>query len=114
MKSDIAAFQRLAQHFYTPKKDKESEEEIGYKTQKNEDQEILYTLIKYENKDMLVELGLGNFDSEMFTRRDIQEYKSFSHSPLPLFVVSMLADEDLKTSSPKFFLSNNAVIISPK
>jgi hypothetical protein len=37
--------------------------------------EDLYTLIKYQKKDILVHVGTGVFDTEVFTRKDVQKFK---------------------------------------
>ncbi|MFA6255649.1 MAG: hypothetical protein WC606_00565 [Candidatus Absconditabacterales bacterium] len=111
---DIAAFTRLARYFYNLNNNKDRASEADGEIKKNMDPEVLYTLIKYDNKDTLVTLGTGDFDDEMFMRRDIPEFKGFSHSPLPLFVVGRGADEEYKQSYPKKFLNRYAAIISPK
>ncbi|EKD25154.1 MAG: hypothetical protein ACD_80C00113G0022 [uncultured bacterium (gcode 4)] len=115
MKSDIAAFKRLAQCFYNFKKIKDSEKKMDEKRQEKMIPGTLYNLIKYEGKNMLIQLESGNFDNEMFMKKEKEEENGpFSNSPLPLFVVGIAADETKKISSPTTFLNNNAVIISHK
>ncbi len=48
----------------------------------------LYTIIKYEGKDLIVKVGAGEFNTKVFTTGNIKELKGFYHSPIPLFVVN--------------------------
>ncbi len=94
---------------YLQKEDISMEED-----EKNIYWEHLYTLIKYEGKNMLIQIGSGEFTPEIFTRRDIPELNWFSHGPLPLFVVSARAEEEHKEKNPKKFLNEHALLYSPK
>jgi len=113
MKHDISEFTRLAQYYYG------TDGVAEYSVYTWEETQIrnaahLYTLIKYQGKDFLVHVGTGEFNTAVFTRRDIQELKWFSHSPLPLFVVSARAEQEHKESNPKKFLNEHALLYSPK
>ncbi len=74
----------------------------------------LYTLIKYEGQNLLVHIGTWEFNTEVFTRRNIPKLTWFSHGPLKLFVVSAWARANDKDSEPEIFLNNHALIYSPK
>jgi len=81
----------------------------------------LYTLIKYEGKDIIVKVGAGEFNTKVFTTGNVKELKWFYHSPIPLFVVnqgnSYLGDTEdkfLRAVKPKEYLDKFAVIVSPK
>lgn len=113
MKHDITVFTRLAQYYYG------TDGVADYSLSTWEETQVynaahLYTLIKYQGKDLLVHVGTGEFNTAVFTRRDIQELKWFSHSPLPLFVVSARAEQEHKEKNPKKFLNEHALIYSPK
>lgn len=113
MKNDIGTFKRIAEQYYGTGGVAE------YSSYTWEDMEIwnashLYTLIKYQKKDLLVQVGIWEFNTAVFTRRNIPELIWFSHSPLPLFVVTARADEKYKENNPKIFLDEHTVIYSPK
>lgn len=111
MQYDIQAFTRLAKHYYEI-------EDIGeyssYTWEESNGMANLYTLIKYSGKDILVLIGTGEFNTAVFTRRNIPELKWFSHGPLPLFVVDAWRDQDQRDNHPKRFLDEYTIIYSPK
>lgn len=95
---------------------------------------ILYTIIKINNKDTLINIWEWDFDLEDFNQKDInkidkynrktieaKDYKSlkwFSRTPVPLFVVdkinSSLANEDQleeMKNNPKAYLNNYSDIV---
>lgn len=81
----------------------------------------LYTIIKYHDKNVIVKIGAGEFNTKVFTTGNIKELKWFYHSPIPLFVVdqwhSNLWSEKViaqKIQDPKKYLDAYAVIVSPK
>ena len=74
----------------------------------------LYTLITYEWEDILLCIGMGDFTQEMFTRKDVLEYRWLTHSPLKLFVTTARARENNKDSDPKNFLDQFATLYAPK
>lgn len=76
--------------------------------------ESLYTLIDYEWEDILLCIGTGDFTQEMFTRKDIPEYRWLTNSPLKLFVTTARARENSKDSDPKNFLDQFTIMYAPK
>lgn len=81
----------------------------------------LYTIIKYEGRDLIVKVGAGEFNTKVFTTGNIKELKWFYHSPIPLFVVnqgeSYLGNEEhkfLRAHKSRKYLDDHAVIVSPK
>ena len=81
----------------------------------------LYTIIKYEGRDLIVKVGAGEFNIKVFTTGNIKELKWFYMSPIPLFVVdqghSYLGDKKdlhLKKDTPIEYLNRYAVLVSPK
>ena len=118
MANDIGILIKLAEYYYGTDKvrdyGKYIQDSIPEEHEDVKNPEHLYTLIKYEWKNVAVQIGTGEFTSEVFTRRDITEYKWFSHSPLPLFVVAARAAEEYKDSNPKKFFNQQAILYSPK
>lgn len=116
MQQDIGVFTRLAEQYYETKNPEGNTNFSEYTWEEAEiwDGAQLYTLIKYQGKDLLVQVGTGEFNTEMFTRKNIPELKWFSHSPLPLFVVMPRADQEHKDHRPKIFLNEHTMIYSPK
>lgn len=113
MEHNIQAFIRLAQYYYA------TDSIADYSSYTWEATQIrnaasLYTLIKYEEKDIIVQIGTWEFNTAVFTRKDIPELKWLSHGPLPLFVVPASANQDDKEKNPKKFLNEYAMIYSPK
>ncbi|MFA7298803.1 MAG: hypothetical protein WC010_04125 [Candidatus Absconditabacterales bacterium] len=123
MEKDINALVKIAKIYYGNVKSTDFTRHIQKKgvviDENEEDEDILhgedlYTLIKYQKKDLLVHIGTGVFDAEVFTRKDVSKCKGLSHSPLPLFVVASRADKENKDRNPKQFLLEHAMIYSPK
>jgi hypothetical protein len=83
MQTDISVLERLAKVYYETEKIIDYTKYIpqkGVVMQDTEDEEILdpeyiYTLIKYHEKDVLVQVGEGIFDTEVFIKTDIQKTK---------------------------------------
>lgn len=123
-KHAIDRVKRIAEYYYGTDKarnygkavednDRE-EDDTAAEEDESKNAEHLYTIIKYQGKDVLVHIGTGEFTPEVFTRRNVPVLSWFSHSPLPLFVVAAWADEEYKEKNPKRFLDEHAVIYSPK
>lgn len=81
----------------------------------------LYTLVKYEGKDLIVKVGAGEFNTKVFTTGNVKELKWFYNSPVPLFVVNQghiylgnEEDREQRAMKPKEYLDSFAVIVSPK
>jgi len=74
----------------------------------------LYTLIKYNGKDIMVQVGRWEYNTAVFTKTGVEETRRLRNSPLPLFVVTAWADQEQKMSHPTRFLNEHAMIYSPK
>lgn len=81
----------------------------------------LYTLIKYEGRDLIVKVGCGEFNTKVFTTGNNKELKGFYKSPIPLFVVNQWdshwgdnEQKKLRGKNPKEYLDKYAVLVSPK
>ncbi len=110
---DISILTALAKHYY------ETDEKKDYSAYTWEETEVwdsahLYTLIRYQGKDMIVQLGSGEFNTAVFTKKSIPELASFVHSKLPFFVVNARAESEYKDDNPRQFLNEHASIYSPK
>ncbi|MFZ2150665.1 MAG: hypothetical protein WAZ12_04875 [Candidatus Absconditicoccaceae bacterium] len=78
----------------------------------------LYSIIKYKGEDLIIKVGCGEFNEDVFKTGGISELKGLHHTPIPLFVVnqsdSYLADEDtkmLRTKNPKQYLDKFTIIV---
>lgn len=75
MQEDISAFQKLAHYYY------DNEGSIDYSEERYTDKEsqvddaCLYTLMKYKGKEILVEVGNGNYNTEVFTTENVPELR---------------------------------------
>lgn len=112
-KYEIGALTKLAKQYYG------TDKAANYSGQTWEETQVwdsvhLYTLIKYQGRDTLIPLGTGEFNTAVFTKRNIPRLAWFSHSPLPLFVVSARAEQEHKDENPKQFLNEHTLIYSPK
>jgi len=110
---NIGVLQRLAKYYYG------TDEVVDYTEDTEKEVEVgnaayLYTLITYEGEDLLVHIGNGEFNTEVFTRKNISKLMWFSHSPLKLFVVSASVNDQVKESEPKTFLNTYALIHCPR
>ena len=120
MDSDICILIQLAEYYYETNKVRNYSKYIENINRVNEDDEKvsqlehLYTLIKYDGRDIAIHIGTGEFISEVFTRKDIPAYKWFSHSPLPLFVVAARAEQEHRENIPKKFFNEHARLYAPK
>lgn len=81
----------------------------------------LYTLIKYQGKDLIVKVWAGEFNTKVFTTGNVKELKWFYQSPIPLFVVnqghSYLGDKEdkiLRSRKPREYLDKFTVLVSAK
>ena len=81
----------------------------------------LYSIIKYQWKDLIIKVWAWEFNIDVFNTWWISELKWLHNTPIPLFVVnqwdSYLADDhvkELKNSHPKEYINKYAVIIVPK
>lgn len=94
----------------------------------------LYTIIKINNKDVLIKIWKWNFNLEVFNQKEVNkqdlytketndysQLKWFANTPVPLFVVdqvnSTFADETQKldmNKNPKKYLEENSIIVVPK
>jgi hypothetical protein len=63
---------------------------------------------------MIVQLGTGEFNTAVFTKKNVPELASFVHSQLPFFVVNSRAESEHKDDDPRQFLDEHALIYSPK
>ncbi len=97
------------------------------------DASTLYTIIKINNKDVLIKVWAWEFNTEVFNQEDINKIeiltkpkdylniKWFAKTPIPLFVVnqvdSYFADDDKKLemrNNPKQYLQDNSRIVVPE
>lgn len=81
----------------------------------------LYSIIKYKWKDLIIKVWAWEFNTDVFNIWWISELKWLHTTPIPLFVVNQSDShrwddhkKQLKTESPKEYLSKYAVIIVPK
>jgi len=110
---NIGVFTRLAQYYY------ETDGVADYCIDTGKEAEVgnaagLYTLMRYEGENILVHIGNEEFNTEVFTRKDIPKLFWFSHGPLKLFVVSSWVRDQVNQSEPKNFLNIYALIYSPR
>lgn len=113
MKEDINIFIKLAQYYY------DTEWSIDYGELTWEEVQVgydahLYTLINYKGKDILVQVGSGEYNIATFTKSGVEKTRRLHNSPLPLFVVTARADQEHKDSHPRKFLNEHAMMYSPK
>lgn len=92
------------------------------------DWSTLYTIMKINNKDVLIKVWAGEFNTEVFNQENINspsiDYKYikwFSRTPIPLFVVNQednyFANEEQKLeklNNPQKYLQDNSVIVVPQ
>ncbi|MEI6773770.1 MAG: hypothetical protein WCL18_02925 [bacterium] len=69
---NIGVLQRLAKYYYG------TDEVVDYTEDTEKEVEVgnaayLYTLITYEGEDLLVHIGNGEFNTEVFTRKNISK-----------------------------------------
>lgn len=126
---NITMLTTLAKYYYGTEKVTNYSAYTEDDTEKEEDTtevlnpEYLYMLIQYGGEDFLVHIGTGEFSPEVFTRRNIPQLTSLSHSPLPLFVITAWAKKEYQREEEKEihkdaiirkFLNEHAIIYSPK
>ena len=75
MEEDISAFQKLAQYYYDNEGfvDYSEDRYTGKETQVND--ACLYTLMKYKGKEILVEVGKGDYNTEVFTTENVPDLR---------------------------------------
>lgn len=110
---DMSVFTRLTKWYYGTDTDEKDYSEYTWEETEIDNAHV-YTLIKYHNKDMIVQVGTGAFNTTVFTRRNIPALKWFSYGPLPLFVVTSWAEQEHKENNPRKFLNEHTIIYSPK
>ena len=101
MEKDVQVFQRLAQYYY----DIESEEP-------KPGQDRLYTIVCYQDTEILVPIGTGKYASDMFTNKHTTGSVWFLYGPLNLFVVKANTHDDTNVN-PRRFLNEYASFYSP-
>lgn len=114
MESDIKSFQKLAQYYYDNEGSIDYSEDRYTGKETQVDDACLYTLMRYKGKEILVEVGKGNYNTEVFTTEKIHELRWFAYGPLPLFVVTSWADQEHKNNQPRRFLNDHTMMYSPK
>jgi len=113
MDHNLEYFQKIVQYYY------DNEWSVDYGECTWEEVQIghdahLYTLIRSDNKDVLVKVGSWEYNSAVFTKSGIEETRRLRNSPLPLFVVTAWADQEQKINYPRRFLNEHAMLYSPK
>ncbi len=113
MKHDLKYLVRLAQYCFDTTWSIDYGKITGEEVQVGSDAH-LYTLITYNGKDILVQVGTWEYTTAVFTKKGIQETRWLRNSPLPLFVVTARADQEQTTEYPRRFLNEHTMIYSPK
>ena len=81
----------------------------------------LYSIIKYQWKDLIIKVWAWEFNTDVFNTWWIKELKWFYNTSIPLFVVNQSdgyfanrEQQELRTNNPKEYLNKYAIIIIPK
>jgi len=93
----------LVQHYYNIDSDSLDDEKWKDK---------IYTMIKYQWKEMLIPIGAGEYHSDMFTHKDDANHVWFLYGPLTLFVVKANHHNDIDVN-PRTFLNEHVSFYSP-
>lgn len=99
MENDIKEFKRLVQWYY----DMDSEDNDTGK-------DMVYTIIRYQWKEVLIRVGMGTFTPEMFTDKQ-SDTVGFLYGPLSLYVVKANHHDD--TDIDRNFLDEYVSFYSP-
>lgn len=116
--TDLKKLQKMFLYlFWTGEKEDGDYCKGTYKDQQSSDLAILYTIIKYGDKDTIIKILKGKFNTDSFNGKWIDALRWLHHSPITLFVVDESDDGDsdiLRGETPQKYLDKYAIIVAPR